>query len=298
MLLFENIAIMINNKKIMSNISLAIDFELGREEAQLFHTKTVRRVQGSNKSRLGWTNKAFNEVDWTALEPALSRRPNEFQLWLSKQAIGVCTMQKNTARIQDILDDCCPNCGKRGKDNKHLNRCHGTGHMRLFRDVVRQLKVWIHKCNQTDSELAFWINEYLLHRGQVQMTNLVRIRTMSAAMYEAVQGQDRIGWVEFLGRKVSTKIRAIQQAHCVIANTPLNADNWMVQFNGKLMDTSHLQWLYRNYMLHNCTKGYLQQRTVASIQREVNRLSHAINLGIPPNSCYLLKLPLRPSAAP
>jgi hypothetical protein len=49
MLPFENIAIMIYNKKIMSNIAPTIRFKLGKEEAQLFCTKAARRVRGSNK---------------------------------------------------------------------------------------------------------------------------------------------------------------------------------------------------------------------------------------------------------
>jgi hypothetical protein len=57
--------------------------------------KVVRRVGGSTKGRLGWTNKEFNEVDWKALEQALSRRPNSFQLWLSKQAMG-CVQRRKT----------------------------------------------------------------------------------------------------------------------------------------------------------------------------------------------------------
>jgi hypothetical protein len=58
-------------------------------------------------------------------------------------------------------------------------------------------------------QLAFWMNEFLLHRGQVQMTNLVMIWKMAVAMYKVAQGQDRIGWVEFLHGKVSTTIRQI-----------------------------------------------------------------------------------------
>jgi hypothetical protein len=118
----------INNEKITSNIAPVIWFVLGKEKARLFYTKVVRRVGGSNKGGLGWANEAFNKVDWKALEQALSRRLNGFQLWLSKQAIRMCATQKNTARIQDILDDRCPNCGKQGKDNKHLNRCHDRVH--------------------------------------------------------------------------------------------------------------------------------------------------------------------------
>ncbi len=124
----------------MSKVAPMIWFKLGKEEAQLFYMKAVMRVGGSIKGGLGWTNKVFNEVDWKALEQALSRRPNGFQLWLSKQALRVCATQKNTARIQDILDDRSPNCGKQGEDNKHLNRCHNAGHMRLFWGGVHQLK--------------------------------------------------------------------------------------------------------------------------------------------------------------
>jgi hypothetical protein len=149
----------------------------------------------------------------------------------------------------------------------------------------------MHKQNQTNSKLTFWINEYLLHRGQVQMTNLVMIQIMSVAMYKVVQGQDRIRWVEFLNGKVSTTIRQIQQA----PNTRINHDNWMPQFVGWLMDISHSQWLYRNFTLHHCTKGYLRQPTTDLIQREVDRLFKVSNLDVPPESCYLLEFPARPS---
>ncbi len=71
MLPFENIAMMISNEKITSNITPTIHFELGKEEAQLFYTKAIRRVCRSNKGGLGWSNKAFNKVDWTAIERTL-----------------------------------------------------------------------------------------------------------------------------------------------------------------------------------------------------------------------------------
>jgi hypothetical protein len=136
MLPFKNIAIMINNKKITSNVAPIICFELEKEEAWKFYTKAIRQVHGSNKGGLGWSNEAFKEVDWKFIDCALKGRPNSFQLWLSKQVIGVCAMQKNTARIQDILDGQCPNCGRRGEDDKHLNRCHDAVRVRLFRESI------------------------------------------------------------------------------------------------------------------------------------------------------------------
>jgi hypothetical protein len=140
---FENIAIILDGKKVISGVSPAIRFAFGCKEARRFYTAARHRIWCSNMGGLGWSEEAFNEVDWKALERALNRRPNRFQLWLSKQAIGICATQKNTARIQDILDDRCPNCGKQGEDNKHLNTCTDPGQICLFCDGVQQLSTWM-----------------------------------------------------------------------------------------------------------------------------------------------------------
>ena len=192
---FEHSAVLIKNIKITLNIAPLIRFLLGRVDVKKVYTKAINQVKGSNKGGLGWSAEAFDTVDWEATAKAISGRPEGFQLWLSKQAIGVCATQKNTACIQDILDDRCPNCGKRGEDNHHLNQCRDPGRVRLFREGVCKLTKWMQRGNQTDTELAFWIREYLLHRGQVRMANLATFWLMSAALREAAESQDMIGWI-------------------------------------------------------------------------------------------------------
>ena len=108
---FEQSAVVIDGVKITSNIAPTVRFTLGKVEAQRFYTKAINRVRGSNKGGLGWTPEAFEAVDWDTLAKVTKINSEGFQLWLSKQAIGVCSTQKNTARIQYILDNCCPNCG-------------------------------------------------------------------------------------------------------------------------------------------------------------------------------------------
>jgi hypothetical protein len=81
-----------------------------------------------------------------------------------------------------------------------------------------------------DTKLAFWIREYLLHRGQVQMANLATLRPMSVALREVAMSQDMIGWIELLHGKVSIKFWSIQRAHCVTAGTRISGNDWMTQF--------------------------------------------------------------------
>jgi hypothetical protein len=129
-----------------------------------------------------------------------------FGLWLSKQSIEVCATRKNLGRIQDILNDRCPNCGSIQEDNKHLNHCPDSGRRRLFWSDVKELQKWLYN-NHTDPELAFWIPYYLPLRGQ---TPMLELGSMSPAMREAAEAQDAIGWTEFLHRKVALKITRLQ----------------------------------------------------------------------------------------
>jgi hypothetical protein len=136
---FKQAAVVVDGIKITPQVAPAIRFALGRVEARRFYTKALDRVHGSNRGGLGWYEEDFDKVDWEVLSRALKHKPEGFQLWLSKQSIGVCTTQKNAARIQDILDNPCPNCGKQGENNNHLNRCPHPGWVKLFRDGVRNL---------------------------------------------------------------------------------------------------------------------------------------------------------------
>ena len=222
---FERSAVIIDGVKITSNIAPMVRFTLGKVDAHRFYTKAIDRVQGSNKGGLGWSTESFEAVDWKTLARVTKINSKGFQLWLSKQAIGVCTTQKNTARIQDILKDCYPNCRKQGEDNKHLNRCINPSRIRLFQDGVGKLKRWMNKGHQTELELAFWVTQYLLHRGQVRMANLAMLCPMSKTLQEAAESQDLIGWGEFLHGKVLIKIRKIQEAHCIVAGTRINGAN-------------------------------------------------------------------------
>ncbi len=120
-----------------------------------------------------------------------------------------------------------------------------------------KLKQWMNKGHQTESELAFWVTQYLLHRGQVWMANLAMLRPMSKTLQEGAESLDLIGWGEFLHGKFLIKIRKIQEAHCIIAGTRINRADWMTQFVCQLVEISHAQWMYRNFTLHHYAKGYL-----------------------------------------
>jgi hypothetical protein len=76
---FEQIAVVVDGIKITSQVAPAIQFSLGKVDARCFYIKAVNQVHGSNRGGLGWSDEAFNKVDWEALSQALRLKSESFQ---------------------------------------------------------------------------------------------------------------------------------------------------------------------------------------------------------------------------
>jgi hypothetical protein len=96
--------------------------------------------------------------------------------------------------------------------------------------------------NQTDAELAYWIEKYLIFWGTRLFTSLVTARGGgSSQILTAAVSQDLIGWMEFLHGKVSKEIRCIQEVHCTLSLCRITGTDWMKLLVAHLIHTSHSQ---------------------------------------------------------
>jgi hypothetical protein len=166
-------AVFVGTKKKTTDVGPKICFQLGKEEAMRFYTSPVILVGGINKGGLGWLQHRFEQVSWTTLEGVLCLKPDMYQLWLSKQCIGICATRHNLAQIQDILDNKYPNCSQDQETSAHLNGCPNNGRSLLFKECVSILATWTHHHDQNGPELAYWIDKYLLYRCTRSFNSLV-----------------------------------------------------------------------------------------------------------------------------
>jgi hypothetical protein len=191
--------------------------------------------------------------------------------------------------IQDILNSKCPNRQEVRESSQHLNRCLDHGQTLLFQESIKHLVNWMHEYNQTDPKLVHWIEKYLLFRGTWTMSSLVW-DLGSNQIRGAVASQDTIGWVEFLHGKVSVKIATIQEIHCTLSSCCMTGNDWMKHFIANLIQVSHSQWLYRNFILHNKTRGYLRLQHKKEVLKELDHLMDTNLDEIPQGSQYLLEM--------
>jgi hypothetical protein len=140
----EKVAIRINGEKITTDVGQEVRYTLGHKEAKIFYTKAIKRNGSTNTGGLGWSEHRFEQVAWKLIDKAIPNKPDMFQIWHTKQCIGVCATRSRMARIQDILDSKRPNCKQEQEKSRHLNRCPDQGRTLLFRENVASLVDWMH----------------------------------------------------------------------------------------------------------------------------------------------------------
>lgn len=216
----EKAAVFVGGNKLTTDVASEVRFCLGEGEARAFYT-APNTPEGQGR---GWTPARFNAVDWEGISTCLETKSEMYGLWLSKQVAGICATRSNVARIQDLLDDKCPNCLQPGETAGHLNLCPAEGRVLFFNECVEDLDKWLGQGDKTDPELAYWIPKYILMRGKKPFATL---GPMSPSMLRVAQAQDLIGWREFMEGRITTEMRVIQRLHCATAPCRMNGNDWV-----------------------------------------------------------------------
>ena len=75
--------------------------------------------------------------------------------------------------------------------------------------------------------------------------------------------QDKIGWRRFLEGMISTDITYIQRQYIAVNGSRMSLDKWCTGLITRLLEITHGQWLYRNYIVHDPVSG-----TIATAKKE------------------------------
>ena len=282
----ESAAVIIDGYKLTSDVSDDVRHHLGKEEARKFFLSPVRLRREVNIGGLGWTSTKFDAVDWAALRTVLASKTDMYGIWLAKQTIGNCATRRNIARITGSDDDRCPNCLCGPERHDHLLRCSDPGRTALFEEDVSALHSWMTGTANTNDDVAFWINKYLLLRGEANMQDLGE---MPPDMAEVAKAFDTIGWVDITHGRLPVALRRLQINHCRTTGIG-SGDTWMTQFTRRLIDIAHGQWLYRNFTLHNRTNGYLLLKKHEEVLTSITHLAECKPEEIPEDSRFLLEV--------
>jgi hypothetical protein len=145
---------------------------------------------------------------------------------------------------------------------------------------------------RTDPELIYWIPKYILMRNDKPFSQL---GYMSKQMHPLAESQDKIRWRNFTEGYISSHFYNIHRFHLLMSSSYLNSSDWTKQFITKILQLTHLQWIYQNISLHNKHQGYLQNKQSEDLLQEIAELSELSPDKVPGNCRSYLRSTLQNS---
>jgi hypothetical protein len=151
------------------------------------------------------------------------------------------------------------------------------------------LEQWLDEAD-TNPDLTDSIVEYVRRRGAITMEEAIsdtppRFRHMALS-------QDKIGWRRFLEGMISTEITSIQRQHIAVNGSRMSLDKWCTGLITRLLEITHGQWLYRNYIVHDLVSGIIATARKEELLVEIERQRELGDAGLLEEDKYLAEVNL------
>ncbi len=159
--------------------------------------------------------------------------------------------------------------------------CPDTSRTQLLGKNVADLAAWMLHNDQTDPEILYWIPKYILMRGDIPLSAM---GSMSPQFKALATSQDLIGWRDFTVGHILTHFYVIQSFHLAMSSSYLNGEDWTKQFISRILQLTHLQWIFRNISFHDKTNGFLRNKKADKILQLINEFAKVAPEDVPSDS--------------
>jgi hypothetical protein len=267
-------------KKMTSDTRAHIRYAAGHQVARSFFYWTSRLITD-----------ALGKVDWPQVHWTLNKEvPWLFQVWACKQVMNIAATNKNLhRRHHNGWSNKCPCYTIHVKMAEHILLCPKEGRIEAFWLATTALEQWLKEAD-TDPNLVDCIVEYVQRQGTVTMEEVVqeaprRFRTMGLS-------QDKIGWRRFLKGMISKEITVVQRRFYALNGSCVSLEKWSSGLITWLLEITHGQWLYRNYIVHDPVSGAIVTARKEELLLEIEHQHKLGDTGLLEEDKYLAKVNL------
>ncbi len=276
----EPICMFVEGKKMTSDTGAHIRYAARCQVARSFFHETGRMSPDT-----------LNKVDWPHVHRTLHEEVSRlFQVWACKQVTNIAAMNKNLSqRHRDGWSDKYPCCTIHVETAEHILLCPEAGRVEAFQLCTTALERWLDKAD-TNPDLTDSIVEYVRRQGTITMEEA--IRDAPPRFRDMVVSQDAIGWRRFLEGMISTEVTNIQRQYIAVNGLHMSLDKWCTGLITRLLEITHGQWLYRNYIVHDPVSGTIATAKKEKLLLEIERQRDLGNDGLLEEDKYLAKVNL------
>ena len=210
----------------------------------------------------------FEEVDWPHVYDALHGVPRLFQIWACKQVMDIAPT--NNFLKWDGRDPWCPCCLDCRETTAHILDCEESGRVEALLATADELDNWLDETD-TDPLLADCIIDFVRGRGGRTMAEIQVDLDLPSRFDKAVSSQDTIGWRRMLEGMISKEFAVLQKEYWDETGATNSLDKWAEGLIVRLLEITHGQWIYRNYVVHDRVSGALATARKEEIQAEIEK---------------------------
>ena len=274
----EPLTVYVDGKKMTSDTAPSIHYAAQRANARaLFDEYKILDSQ------------SFNEVAWPIVHYTLSDQvPRLFQQWACKQVMRIAGTN-DRLHYFDGRSRKCPCCTIVDESSAHILQCEEAGRVEAFFHTADLLEEWLDD-NDTDEELADCILQFVRGRGSVSMWEICRGRHGRFAPLG--DSQDLIGWQRMLEGMISKEIIDLQRHHMIVTGSRRSVEKWGAGLVTRLLEITHGQWIYRNFVVHDHVSGTLATASKEQLMVEIEEQQELGDDGLLEEDKYLAEVNL------
>ena len=171
---------------------------------------------------------------------------------------------------QDGRDKHCPCCTEEVETASHILHCNESGRVEALLATADELSTWLDE-EGTDPDIADCIVEYVKGRGGKTMADLLEELDLPPEFDKVAESQDAIGWQRTLEGMISKEFSRLQQHYWAEAGIQASIDTWASGLVTRLLEITHGQWIYRNFLVHDRVSGTLATARKEELQQEIEK---------------------------
>jgi hypothetical protein len=148
-------------------------------------------------------------IDWDVCYAALKRLPLGRQRWVAKHTSGFCSVGTKMVKWKEQPTADCPRCGQ-SENARHVWLCPDPDVYFVWALLMSSSIDWLTSIH-TATEITYWIIQRLTEWRSQDPFSIAN--TELPGLLQAIDAQDRMGWLAFFEGCIAVEWAGVQQAH-------------------------------------------------------------------------------------
>jgi hypothetical protein len=242
-----------DNNKMLTNINDTLQELIGAQAAEGYWDSRNRFREGTS-----------SDVDWEVTGLTMRSYTIGVRRENTKHASGFFANKKHRMRCKQVADNICPKCPM-VEDKHHIYTCQHETNIDIWITALSNLDEWLTEqctCPPLQKAIMIRLQEWAFQEPHADLD------IDFPGLQEAIDKQDKLGWVAAFEGCWAKEIRKVQQSYLTRLGSMKTGRRWLVAVAKRLWKIAWSLWTKRNEVLYSSDVEQRHSKLRADIRQE------------------------------